>query len=99
MVLHSNVRGFNSKKEFLKEVLNDLNDVDLCILNETGLRGRNKVTLPGYLSYTRNRVVKSMGGISTSVKDTIKDSTVKVTEGIENDEFLIIRLEQFSPAI
>ena len=40
-----------------------------------------------------------MGGTSTSVKDTIKDSTVKVTEGIENDEFLIIRLEQFSPAI
>ena len=50
VVLHSNIRGFNSKKESLKEVLNDLNDVDVCILNETGLRGRNKVTLPGYLS-------------------------------------------------
>ena len=80
------------------KVLKDINP-DICILNETGLRGKNKVNIPGYLSFTRNRLSKAMGGISTSVKDTYKNDTVKLCEGIEDDEFLIIRLDNFNPAI
>ena len=98
VVLHSNIRGFNSKKESLFQVLKDV-DPDICILNETGLRGRNKVNIPGYLTYTKNRVKKYMGGISTSIKDKLRNFTVNVGQGIEEDEYLITRLDNFNPAV
>ena len=98
MVMLSNCRGFNSKKESLTEVLKDI-DPDLCLLNETGLRGRNKVILPGYTTFSRNRVEKSMGGISTSIKDKMRPHVVNVGQGAGEDEYLIIRLDQFNPAI
>ena len=94
----SNCRGFNSKKESLTEVLKDI-DPDLCLLNETGLRGRNKVILPGYTTFSRNRVEKSMGGISTSLKDKMRPHVVNIGQGAGEDEYLIIRLDQFNPAI
>ena len=74
-------------------------DPDICILNETGLKGRNKVNIPGYLTFTKNRKQKSMGGISTSIKDKWRNFTVNVGEGIEDDEFLITRLDNFNPTI
>ena len=40
-----------------------------------------------------------MGGISTSVKDTLKDNVVHVGEGEGDDEFLVIRLDNFTPPI
>ena len=98
VLLHSNIRGFNSKKESLEKVLKD-NQVDICVLNETGLRGKNKVILPGYITFTRNRVAKAMGGISTSIKDNWRAHTVHVGEGEKDDEFLIVRLDNFHPPI
>jgi hypothetical protein len=98
VILHSNIRGYNSKRESLEKVVKDI-DADVCTLNETGLRGKNKVVLPGYISFTRNRVAKAMGGISTSVKDTLKDNVVHVGEGEGDDEFLVIRLDNFTPPI
>ena len=71
----------------------------MCLLNETGLRGRNKVNIPGYSSFTRNRKEKAMGGISTSFKDKMSADTVNVGQGADEDEYLIVRLEQFKPAI
>ena len=98
VLLHSNIRGFNSKKESLKNVIKDIQP-DICVLNETGLRGKNKVILPGYFSFTRNRVAKAMGGISTSIKDNWRTSTVHMGEGEGDDEFLIVRLDNFNPPI
>ena len=98
MVMLSNCRGFNSKKESLVEVLKDI-DPDLCLLNETGLRGRNKVQLQGYTTFSRNRVEKLMGGISTSIRNKMGPHVVNVGQGAGDDEYLIVRLEQFSPAI
>ena len=98
VILHSNIRGFNSKKESIENIIKDI-DVDVCTLNETGLRGRNKVVLPGYISFTKNRAAKAMGGICTAVKDTLKDNVVHVGEGEGDDEFHIIRLDNFTPPI
>ena len=61
VLLHSNIRGYTSKKEALLEVVKDV-DADVCILNETGLKGKNKVNIPGYLTFSKNRQVKNMGG-------------------------------------
>ena len=92
------MRGFISKKESLCEVLKIV-EPDVCILNETGLKGKNKVSLPGYLTFTKNREVKSMGGISTSIKEEWKNFAVNVGQGEGEDEFLITRLDNFKPAI
>ena len=96
--MHCNIRGYNSKKESLMQVIDDIQP-DVCILNETGLRGRNKVNVPGYLNFTKNRAEKAMGGISTSIKDKWRSSTVNVGQGEGDDEFLIVRLDNFNPAI
>ena len=64
---------------------------------KTGLKGRNKVQLPGYTTFSRNRVDKSMVGISTSIKNNMGNQAINVGEGY--DEYLIVRLEQFKPAI
>ena len=98
VILLSNIRGVKSKKESLLEVLKDVNP-DICILNETGLRGKNKLKIQGYITFSRNRVEKAMGGISTSVKDNIANCAVNVGQGAGDDEFIIVRLEQFTPAI
>ena len=47
VILHSNIRGYTSKKEAFYEVVKDI-DADVCILNETGLKGEKKVNIPGY---------------------------------------------------
>ena len=65
----------------------------------TGLKGRNKVQLPGYTTFSRNRVDKSMGGISTSIKNNMGNQAINVGQGEGDDEYLIVRLEQFKPAI
>ena len=93
VILHSNLRGYNSKKESLLGVVKDI-DPDICILNETGLKGRNKVNIPGYITFSRNREVKSMGGISTSIKEKFKNFAANVGQGVGDDEFIITRHSQ-----
>ena len=52
VILHSNIRGVTSKKDSLMDVLGKVSP-DVCILNETGLKGKNKVNIPGYLTFTK----------------------------------------------
>ena len=40
-ILQSNIRGFNSKKESLKDIVKKMNP-DVIILNETAMIGKNK---------------------------------------------------------
>ena len=98
VIVHSNLRGFTSKKESVKNVA-DLANADIVTLNETGLRNRNKVNIPGYISFSRNRKEKSMGGVSTSVKLKFKPHTVNIKEGAGEDEYLITRLDHCYPAL
>ena len=98
VIFFNNLRGFNSKKNSLLNVLKDI-DPDLCLLNETGLRGKNKLALEGYSTFTRNRAEKAMGGISTSIKDNLKHNAVNVGQGKDDDEYLVVRLDHFKPPI
>lgn len=98
IVFHCNIRGFNSKKESLINVVNNVKP-DIITLNETGIRNRNKVIIPGYISFCKNRKLRAMGGVSTSVKDDLKSYTVSVKEGIDDDEYIITRLEHCHPAL
>ena len=63
----------------------------MLILNETHLHGRRKVDIPGYVTYTRNRIDKASGGISTSVIDKDSAKCVRVDEGNDDNEFILTR--------
>ena len=93
-IFHSNIRGYLSKKASLDNIALALAPNLIC-LNEHGLRGTKKPQIKGYKSFTRNRVSQSMGGVSISVKGCEYKDTVKIKEGLDNDEFLITRHSQF----
>ena len=71
---------------------------DIVALNETQLRGKVKVEIDGYTSWTRNRVGQGGGGISTSVAQRHQERVVGAGEG-EQEEYLVTRVETFSPAL
>ena len=71
----------------------------MILMNETLLLGNMKVSLPSYTSWSRNRTEKGGGGIATSVADRFKDCSVGAGQGEDEDEFLVTRIECFSPAL
>ena len=98
-IMLSNVRGFNSKKDVIDKIIDVVKPSVIC-LNETGLRGKSKINIKGYSSFTKNRQQKSMGGVSTSVEDSLRASTVKVKESLEeDDEYIITRLDHCIPPL
>ena len=98
-IFHSNIQGFKSKCDSQEKIL-DIVKPDVVNLNETNVKGRNKVLHKGFHSFCRNRKeTQHMGGVSTSVTDDLKPYAVKVKECEEEDEFLITRLEHVTPPI
>ena len=93
-MFHSNIRGYNSKKTSLNNIINVLRP-NAITLNEVGLRGKKKCSINGYNTYTRNRQQQSMGGIATSIRSDESQFCLKVDEGEINDEYLITRHCQF----
>ena len=61
----------------------------IITLNETFLKHKQKSNLRHYVSHDRNREKEAMGGISTLVKSKDKDNFLKISEGNQNDEFLV----------
>ena len=41
---------------------------DMILLNEHGITNRNKVNIEGYITFSKNRTKKTMGGVSISTK-------------------------------
>ena len=97
-LLHGNPRGAKGKQESIEKAA-QIVSADIVTLNETLLTGKNKMKLPYYTSFTKNRVEKQFGGISTSVQDDWKEHAVLVGEGEGDDEFHCIRLSNFSPPV
>ena len=97
-VLLTNLRGFKSKETSLRKIVSEKSP-SLILMNETLLVGSMKVSVPNYTSWSRNRTEKGGGGIATSVSNRFKDCTVGAGQGEDEDEFLITRIECFSPAL
>ena len=97
-VLLSNIRGYKSKEHSLKKIIKKVKP-SMILLNETQLIGNMKVSLKPYTSWTRNRTEKGGGGIATAVSQTYKNQAVGAGEGEKEDEFLITRIESFTPAL
>ena len=96
-ILLVNMRGFKSKKESLSRILDNIKP-DVVAINETQLKGKVKVEMDGYKSWTRNRVGQGGGGVATSVALKHQDMVVGAGEG-EQEEYLVTRMEGFSPAL
>ena len=94
ILYHLNIRGLNSKKKSLEKILNTLSP-KIVTLNETALRFKQKPKLSNFVSFNRNRTAQIMGGVATFVNAIDKDSFVKLSEGENNDEFLITRHSNF----
>ena len=72
---------------------------DYVNINETQLRGENKVHIKGYNCFSKNRKEMAGGGICSAVVNRMKDHTVRIMEGGDDDEWQAIRLNHVSPAI
>ena len=84
-----------------KESINDIAKAekpDVMTLNDTNLKGKLKVKVPGYFSFNKNRE-KFKGGVSTVIANHLKHSALKVKEGEEDDEYIITRFDNTVPAI
>ena len=91
---HININNLDSRETFLKAILSS-NSFSVVTVNETHLQGKRQASLPGYFTYSRNRVDKNAGGIATAVIDRDAAYCVKVNEGMERNEFIVTRHSQF----
>ena len=98
-ILSNNVCGYNCKKASIPAVLEKLNP-DICTWQETGLTGNNQIKIKGYHTSLMNRKnFKKMGGVCTAVRTEWKSHTVKISEGKNENEYLVTRLDNIKPAV
>jgi exonuclease III len=72
----------------------------VATFQETNVAGDNKIKVKNYCCFQRNRKgVKTMGGVATLVANDVKAHALKVTEGENDDEFLITRLGHVVPPV
>ena len=93
-----NTRGLKSKEYSLRKLLRKKKP-SMVAINETQLTGKESVNIKPYTWWSKNRDGKGGGGIATGVSQELKDFAVGVGEGQKDDEYLITRLESFSPAL
>ena len=70
----------------------------MLTLNDTNLKGKLKVRVPNYFSYNKNRE-KFKGGVATVIANHLKHNTMKVSEGRNDDEYIVTRLDHTVPPI
>ena len=97
-ILHSNPRGWFSKQESVLKLV-ELTKPTIVNLNETQMNGENKPSIEYYTSFPKNRPARISGGICTAVHSSLKEQTVCVAEGEEEDEWLTVRLTHISPPL
>ena len=90
IIYHCNVRGFESKKDSITGIINQVKP-NILTLNETHMNGNKKPELYGYFSYARNRPDKSMGGVSTCVSNKELGNTISMKYGEGNHEYIVTR--------
>ena len=93
-----NMRGFKSKEASLLKMIKKVKP-STVVMNKTLLSGRAKVSVSPYTCWSRNRKETGGGGIATAVSPQYKDFTIGAGEGEGDDEYLITRIECFSPAL
>mgnify|MGYP001162975371 FL=1 len=94
----NNVRGLQSKIDTVKNVLGK-EMIDIAILTETHNRGLKNIKIEDYVCYFRNRPLRDKGGIAIYIHQKWANSVMKLEEGIDHNEFFVIRIESTTPNI
>ena len=71
-----------------------LSGVDILTVNETPLYKKEKMKLPGFKPFQRNRSNVQGGGIATCVRFNDYHNCVKVYESVGDNEFVITKHNQ-----
>ena len=77
----------------------DLVQPNMVLLNEHGVSNNNKFTLDGYFTFSKNRQNRNMCGVSISTKKVEAEHVIKIKEGVDQDEFILVKNEKYKPAI
>ena len=94
-----NLRGYSSKKMSFNNIL-DSGDYDFVILTETHLYGESKPKHKDYNFIVKNRPrVNGKGGVAIGYKKELSDSVVKIFEGTDGNEFLLVQVNGYSETI
>ena len=97
-IMLSNIRGFNSKELSLNEIVRK-KPVDMLVLNETLMKKNKKPKLQGFKCFPMNRIKSSGGGVASYIRNKDASNALKMTEGTNENEFIVTRHGQFFPAI
>ena len=55
--------------------------------------------MENFQSFSKNRQTSKLGGVAIAVRNDDTSSYLKVGEGKDNDEYLIVRNSTFNPAL
>ena len=97
-ILTSNICGFKSKKGSLSNIAHT-NNIDVICLSETHCERDTIPELPGYITYYRNRVSKSKGGICMFFKKEYEDYLMKLETGLDDNEYFVCKVSCFNPQL
>ena len=78
----------------MTNILNQIKP-NVATLNEINFRGNRKLKIEGFTSYNRNRLHANMGGVATCIDNKEACNALKVTEGANDDEYIVTRHSQF----
>ena len=98
LLYHVNIRNFDARHESLESIVN-VHKYNVVMISETHFHGDRKVHVPGYLTYSRNRVDKASGGLATAILNDEAQNVVRVEEGVANNEYIVTRHDQFDTPI
>ena len=92
-VLQLNIRGYNSSKRcLLQQVMMQVQEPTVLCLQETWLTGSKKMDLPGYDTYTANRLVKQGGGVAVCVAHSIPSKVIRSSPRPDLFECMVVKV-------
>ena len=97
-LLHTNIRGFASKKISLDAIINNIKP-SVVTINETKAKSKNNVKIRGFSCFSLNRNCEEGGGVATCVNNAERFNALKIHEGSKGKEMLVTRHSQFQNPI
>lgn len=94
-ILYANANGIRSKRESLQIALHETR-ADIALLCETHLKPGATITIPGFVTTTKNRKTKQKGGLAIMIKKELQ-SNACIIKGPESRECMWIRINAANP--
>ena len=96
--LSTNIRGLQSKVDAFKNILVK-EEIDIALVSETHCQGNKNIKIEDYVCYYRNRPLREKGGVAIYLKNRWANASMKLEEGIDHNEFFVLRIENTYPNI